>query len=338
MTFSDGTKITLDPSDIVIFVGHNNAGKSAALRELEEYIGPQIPRTVIRSVVLRRTGTIEQVREFLDLNTRKQGDPKDFQLAGFRFSVATSQIEYAWRNDLTLFRGLFCLRIPNETRITDSNPANAIAVLDSQPSHPIHLLFNDERIEQRLSGYFRRAFNEDLILFRSGGASWPLLVGKRLIPQAGEDRISFTYVKRPRDATVSLQSQGDGMRSFASVVLHLLTPDTPSIFLLDEQEAFLHPPQVRLLGEFIAKERSANSQLFIATHSPDVLQGLLNVAPEHLRVVRIQRDGSFNRVKELDKARAKEIGNDPLMKFTAVMSGLFHQRVVICEADADCMF
>ena len=39
LTFSDGTVVALDEADIVVFVGPNNAGKSAALRELEEYIG-----------------------------------------------------------------------------------------------------------------------------------------------------------------------------------------------------------------------------------------------------------------------------------------------------------
>ena len=93
--------------------------------------------------------------------------------------------------------------------------------------------------------------------------------------------------------------------------------------MLDEPEAFLHPPQAQLLGELIAKERSARSQLFVATHSPDVLNGLLNVAPDHLRVLRIQRDGNVNRVKELDKQRVKEIVADPLVRYSSVMSGVF---------------
>ena len=76
----------------------------------------------------------------------------------------------------------------------------------------------------------------------------------------------------------------------------------------------------------------------MATHSPDVLQGLINVAPEHLHVLRIQRDGKVNRIKELDKERVKQISVDPLMKYSSVMSGVFHERVIICESDADCMF
>lgn len=128
------------------------------------------------------------------------------------------------------------------------------------------------------------------------------------------------------------------MRSFASVILHMLTPITPSILLLDEPEAFLHPPQARLLGEIIATEKSPRAQLFLATHSSDVLKGLINAAPEHLRIVRMQRDGNVNRIKELDKELVKKISLDPIMRYSSVLSGLFHERVIICEADADCMF
>lgn len=34
VTFSDGTTLSFEDDDIVVFVGPNNAGKSAALREL----------------------------------------------------------------------------------------------------------------------------------------------------------------------------------------------------------------------------------------------------------------------------------------------------------------
>ena len=123
-----------------------------------------------------------------------------------------------------------------------------------------------------------------------------------------------------------------------TVVLHLLAPTTPTVLLLDEPEAFLHPSQARLLGQIIAQERTSGTQLFVATHSTDILQGLVNVASDHLRVLRIQRDHNVNRIRELDKSLVKEISVDPLMRYSSVMAGVFHERVIICEAEADCMF
>jgi hypothetical protein len=46
--------------------------------------------------------------------------------------------------------------------------------------------------------------------------------------------------------------------------------------VIDEPEAFLHPPQARLIGSSLVQDRRDNRQLFIATHSADILSGVLN--------------------------------------------------------------
>ena len=48
ITLSDGTSIALEEDDIVVFVGPNNAGKSAALREL----------AFVTSIVLRASDRV----------------------------------------------------------------------------------------------------------------------------------------------------------------------------------------------------------------------------------------------------------------------------------------
>ncbi len=340
ITFSDGTMISLEPTDVVVLVGPNNAGKSVALRELETNIMNSSRGTVVTQVTFRRTGTLDDLQTYLGRHSKedtRQGEPL---YVGYQFSIYKQLVGKLWsgtrgHRDLS---PLFCMRLQTETRITDSDPAPAIRILEDAVSHPIQMLYTDDDLEYRISDYFRQAFGADLIVFRSGGNEFPLLVGCRLAPRQGEDRVSASYCRRLLDSTVPLRGQGDGMRSFASVILHLLAPITPSILILDEPEAFLHPPQARLLGELIAKERSSRAQLFVATHSPDVLNGLLNVAPDNLRVLRIRREDRVNYVKELHKERAKEISTDPLMKYSSVLSGVFHERVIICESDSDCTF
>ena len=322
----------------MVFVGPNNAGKSLALRELEQHVGNHSGTMVIGSTTLRKTGTPEGLSAYFRkcAQIKTQGSQRTY--SGYRFSVQERRISEFWSTNLEPLRPFFCMRILTETRITDSNPANAIAVLDEAASHPIHMLYSDDQLERKISEYFQRAFGESLIVYRAGGNQFPLFVGKR--PDLKTERTVFLSLTSNgcENQRNPLREQGDGMRSFASVILHLLAPITPSILLLDEPEAFLHPPQARLLGEIIAKEKSPRAQLFVATHSPDVLQGLINVAPDHLRVMRIQREGNVNRVKELDKSLVKEISTDPLMKYSSVLAGVFHERVIICESDADCMF
>ena len=339
ITFSDGTTISLESNDVVVFVGPNNAGKSVALRELERHVsGSPGKPIVVTSAEFLRSGTADELLEYLRRHARETTDGANRIYNGYRVSIPAQQIASFWSGRLRALGEFFCMRLATETRITDSDPAQAFRSLEDPVSHPIHMLYTDEMLECRISDYFRRAFGCDLVVYRTGGSEFPLLVGNRVTPGDGEDRISASYCRRLMESTVPLKDQGDGMRSFASVILHLLAPITPSILMLDEPEAFLHPPQAQLLGELIAKQRSARSQLFVATHSPDVLNGLLNVAPDHLRVLRIQRDGDVNRVKELDKQRVKELVADPLVRYSSVMSGVFHKRVIICESDSDCTF
>ena len=338
ITFSDGKTLALEENDVVVFVGPNNAGKSVALKELQAHLAGASDPKVVKSVELRKTGTPEGFLQFLKLHTEihTRGSGYRVEGAGIRFNA--DKLETIWPEGSGSLHPLFCVGIATETRITDSNPVEAIDTNTERPTHPIHRLYIDNKIELKISTYFEQAFGQALILDQRSGSQIPLRVGKRLTPKPNEDLLSATYWQRQRDESVPLEQQGDGMRSFASVILHLLAPVTPSILLLDEPEAFLHPPQAKLLGEIIATEKPNGAQLFVSTHSTDVLQGIMDIATEHLRVLRIRREENVNLTRELDNELVRNISRDPLMKYSSVMSGLFHKRVIICEGDSDCMF
>jgi len=110
-----------------------------------------------------------------------------------------------------------------------------------------------------------------------------------------------------------------------------------SILLIDEPEAFLHPPQAKHLGNFLVSE-TGSRQLFIATHSGDVLRGVLDSESGRVRVLRICREGDSNRVCLLENSDIKSIWGDPLLRYSNILDGLFHERVIVCESDSDCRF
>ena len=345
ITFSDSTEITLASTDVVVLVGPNNAGKSAALRELQHYAnrGNQDQQNVIHRVSLRMDGTDEDVRSYVQRNAEERSDSGGKTYRGYQMTIQARQIQPHWSNGhlgkgLGAFTSVFCQQLQTQNRIIGCSAAESIDFLNSSPNNPIHMLYLDDDLERKISRYFKRAFGQELSVYRLGGNQIPLRVGEMPQQQDGQDRISKSYNERLISLTTPLDEQGDGMRSFATVILHLLVPTTPSILILDEPEAFLHPPQAKLLGELIAKERTPQSQLFVSTHSPDVVQGLLNEAPDNLRMIRMRREGNINHVTELDNERAKEISFDPLMKYSSALAGVFHERVIICEADSDCMF
>jgi energy-coupling factor transporter ATP-binding protein EcfA2 len=334
LTFSDGTRIDLSPNDIVVIVGPNNAGKSAALRELKNYVISEEGQKVVTSASIVRTGTISEVHRFLQVNCKTIGN----EYHGGGIGIRDFVVDHCWSDKLGFLGKVFCYLVATEDRITGSNPRQGIPLLEGVPTEPIHFIYLNVDLEEKISRLFEQAFGEELVLYRLGGSEWPLLVGQRPTRQHNEDRLDVSYNKKLLEGTLPLTGQGDGMRSFATVLLNTMVRVMPSIILLDEPEAFLHPPQARLIGEFLAREHLPNTQLFIATHSQDVLQGLLNVAPTNLKIIRIQRDGTVNKTKLLDKTHTEAIRTDSVMKYTSVLSGLFHSRVIICESDCDCMF
>ncbi|WP_159288956.1 ATP-dependent nuclease [Methylosinus sporium] len=339
ITFSDGTTLTLDADDIVVFVGPNNAGKSATLRELEAWVARSTGGVVVTSATLKKNGTVDDFRAFLEQNAQKHGKPGEVHYGGIGYNIRYDHLHFFDQpRDRHPVAPFFTKRLPTESRIGDSNPAPATALFSAPPSHPIHLLLMDEELTADISEKFRHAFGKDLTPFRAGGSIFPLYVGTKPILKPGKNELSREFVDELLRTNVPLERQGDGMRSFAAVLLHVLAAKTHSIQFLDEPEAFLHPPQARLLGRYIAESRREKSQLFIATHSTDVLDGLIEGGLNKIRIVRIRRDGNVNRVKELGKDQTRVIAKDTLTRFSRVFEGIFFEHVVVCESDADCMF
>nr|WP_255682921.1 AAA family ATPase [Dyella sp. 2HG41-7] len=146
----------------------------------------------------------------------------------------------------------------------------------------------------------------------------------------------------PRDARPilsqleKLDQQGDGLRSYVGIVASLLVMNRP-VCLIDEPEAFLHPPQAYALGRFIAQQSGNGEQIIIATHSADILRGALSLKDD-VAVVRIDRKSETNSLRKLAPSRLKEIIKDPLLASHRVIEGLFSAAAIVVEADADARF
>ena len=335
ITFSDGTTVELNPTDVVVFVGPNNCGKSAALREIVARISTSGPSVVVSGARLQKSGTRKEFFDYFTLHSQYSPDRDVYW--GYKYGLTASLLRELWPDQLGPISAFFCSEIQTSTRITDSNPAQSVAFGEESTTHPIQRLYEDEELESVVSEYFKSAFGCELIVDRMGGMRIPMLVGNSPTFEVGEDRLSKSYRARLESSTQPLESQGDGLRAFASLLVQLFASVTPTVTVIDEPEVFLHPPQARLIGQICAAQKNHRGQMFIATHSPDVLLGLMNESPNAVRVLRMIRDGSVNRVTELDKDRVGKIIGDPLMKFSSVLSGVFHNRVVICESYADCM-
>ena len=109
------------------------------------------------------------------------------------------------------------------------------------------------------------------------------------------------------------------------------------IILIDEPEAFLHPTQIRVLGNWIA-EYSLNSgnQILIATHSSDFLNGILN--NKGINVIRLNWDNNFTQFSEISPKIVNETSKDPLLSSLPILESVFYRGVILCEGDSDRVF
>jgi len=302
LCFSDGTKIQLEKNAIIVFVGPNNVGKSVSLKEMLSYINASyFSGKVIKSIGIEKEGTEEDLIARLKANSIIDNSKEEPIYSGLGYSFYESVARSRWnkfKTGIGSVTPLFCNLLSTENRLQAANPAENIQLTKSAFSHPIHFLQKYDNLEQKICDYFRQAFGTDLIVHRNSGNTVPLYVGKKPTIKAGEDRVSEGYLK-DLESLELLQEQGDGMRSFVGLILNAFISDYSMLFI-DEPEAFLHPPQARLLGKMLAKDLPMDRQLFLATHSESFLKGLLDANSSNLKVIRIQRDNKIKKVNILN--------------------------------------
>lgn len=337
---SDGTAVELPSAGVALFVGPNNAGKSQSLRDLlglaatpQSYVG----RAII-NVSVQKEGSAEEFVEWVRKNIPavRNAEGQEVRSVGEYGLRPLTGMERYWQTEkLQHIGSLFLYHADATSRLTAGNSVANINFSTESPTHPLQRAFVDGDLERQVREAGLAAFGETLSIDRYAGNAIPLRVGEAP-PFVHDNGVpSPAYIKNLQQLS-RLEDQGDGMRSYMGLLLHVLG-GAHQITLVDEPEAFLHPPQARLLGQTLAQRTIGSQQLFMATHSVDVVQGVLeSEAP--VTIVRITRDGSVNRAAVLDPQQVKQLWSDPLLRYSNLLDGLFHDAVVLCEGDADCRY
>lgn len=328
--FSGGNRFALRPNEKIILVGPNNSGKSQSLREILAVCknGKKERTMVIADLEISKSGTADELRKFLE-------DEADYVDGAYRYEdwqIPEDHVQF-WGRPY-LIHGLtqgFIKKIAADDRLKICEQQNSIAPGD-QKSKPQHVLYDDEALMTKISGLFRRAFSQDLMFDFRGGSRLPIHIGEIPTPEGVVDRVSDSYVNAVRDNPL-LDKQGDGMKSYAGILFEAVVADR-DITLIDEPEAFLHPPQMRRLGETLSSEVSG--QLIVSTHSSDIMRGFLEGTRGNVRILRIRRDGDVNMVSEASADVIKELWEKPELRYSNALEGIFHEQTIICEDDSDC--
>lgn len=219
-----------------------------------------------------------------------------------------------------------------------------LSLTDPDVTHSLHepaqnvlmRLFHSEHDLDELRKYVFDAFQRHLAIDLTA------LVSSRFVlsdePSGPREKAIATleakkYFKEADDIAI----MSDGLKSYVGIHATLLSQDY-RIILLDEPEAFLHPPLARRLGynlTKIAAERGAT--VVAATHSPFFLMGCLEAGPT-TTVVRLGFHDRTATARQLSARTLHQIMNDPLLRSSRVLDALFHRGAVVCEGDSDQAF
>lgn len=335
-TVSDGTKISLSEDDVLVVVGPNNAGKSQLLRDLESHF--ELARNGVYSgkVVVSMELVHDPVENILAVFEKFRENGTEYYSAhGVRAHQNSVHNALSHSASPVQFGGVhlfFLKRISSDDRLSVVAPSPAAG--ENRIETPGQILYDSEELLSQVSAIFREAFGRDMFVdYRSGGII-PIYVGQKPAVPEGMDRVSDDYVKLVR-ACDKLHEQGDGMKSFGGILLSTLVVHR-NITLIDEPEAFLHPPQERVIGKIIGKRMTG--QVICSTHSKNVLQGFLESDRNNIRVMRVTRNDIVNNVSEISPDEVRELWNDPVFRYSTALDALFHEQAILCEADPDCRF
>lgn len=341
---NDGSEAVIAGAGVTCVVGANNVGKSRLLREVRQIVQGQARTSVVLDDVdIEKTDSSEQECEAWLI----QNAVVHITESGSR--VFQAPLEGSQRLALTAFHRAFT---SNPNKLGEVRPyfvgladieartqlaSGALGTNEDlfQLPHPFARIATIPGLEARFSEVSEEVFGFGITLDRISGPL-RLRIDTVNVEVPRVDNITEAY----RDAVLELEpvsDQGDGVKSFLGLVLFVLTA-SQTVVLIDEPEAFLHQSQARAFGRWVAGiSRDRNMQVIMATHDRNIIVGVMSeLVP--LSVVRLTRNERVSTLHQLTDRELRETWNDPVLRYSNVLDGLFHSRVVICEDDSDCRF
>lgn len=356
--------LSITPKKINVLVGPNNSGKSRLLREIRDYLSGDMSDLKmldeIRHPFPENLSELDEAYHIADKMTKDingnwmlkaysnkptQAMDMNVTLESYhRRSMTTLSgdwIQYFERiiserdhsQFFTWYGSLFYQYLGTEERLTICKTQRNYGLDSSSINYLSSFRFRGHLLDE-LTDKVCHLFKKDILLDTQ-------TLGDRLAFRVGED---FSYARNGRIDTEELarrlfresllDNQGDGLKSFVSTFLSLKS-DQCSVLLLDEPEAFLHPPLARQLGELIAEAQAEDRSIFVATHSVEILKGILSKSQD-VNVIRItQPQPGENEITVLEQEVLDSILQDALLRVSRVLEGVFCEKVIITEAEAD---
>ncbi|WP_083902446.1 ATP-dependent nuclease [Natronorubrum sulfidifaciens] len=333
-------------SDFTILVGPNNTGKSQTLRDIREIMTTSYrnePETILIQDIDLLDVTFDEFVDQLDETVDQRGRTQFRSMGPEVQGYPAVTVKPAHENKVENADSLFELEIRNlnfrqfaisyldaGSRLEIAESTNSYDVESDFATDPVQKLYEEEEARKEMRAAFKQIFNKDVILDIRRLQKFQLLVHDEF----GDVENNLIGPNDEIEDYRLLDKQGAGYRSLAGVVLSLLLSQNRTV-LLDEPEAFLHPAQAREFGGWLADHvDQIPGQVIISTHNSNFLRGAFSSSPD-ITVHRLNRRDDQTTFNEMSIETTQELSSDPLLSSQRVIEGIFHEGVVVCEADSD---
>ena len=335
LEFASGDIINLEPNSIVVFVGPNSSGKTQSLKDIWNQLSSphQTSGLSIAGISIKKTGTVKQFLTFIRKNSIVRDNT--IRMSDLQVSPPNS-LDNEWEKERPFYAGQVLAKlIGADDRLSAIKERTRIDRTNVKPSHPLPALDLEPAQERQVSKSFNNIFGQHLMLDRGAGAVVNLHIGTWVDAAVYGGEYSPDYSSEVRKRP-DISEEGDGLKAAAGLFLNILSIPR-SIYLIDEPDIYLHPPQAYAAAREIVNI-SEGKQVFLATHNAHFVRGLLDTDSDRVVLVRLDRDDQTQSIKLIGNDVFREIESDPLIRFSNLLEAMFFRTAIICESEADCLF
>ncbi len=325
LRFTDGTEVPIEPAAVVVVVGPNNAGKSQTLASISIALGLESGGRGYSPCRVEMVGEPSLKEALLNWATNRapriSAHGREQILIGNTRAPSDQLEEWFEKHcgrrgqEMPIFGRGLAIKYDVGTRLGIMNPCGPTDNPRSADAPVTARLHHDPTAPRRLSEITSDAFGKGIVFDTHSGGKWTLRLGQLDPPESDEFGRQSNEYRRQVEQLPAVYEQGDGLRSFVGLAAAVLTGEL-YFAVVDEPEAFLHPPQAQRLGRTLVAEKPHHAQLFVSTHDPNLLRGIMDAAKEKsVSVIRVSRAGELRtRATLLDAEVTKQLWDTPLLR------------------------